>query len=320
MRKDEKKILKLSIFAFLCFEFVLFCLFAYMHYKKYHYLDNGDVIASINKVNIHSMDIEARLNSFFDGNRDLSLNDLDKDVFIAMMLEKYSDKIIVDLAKKKGMFNNNYYKFITKEYFERLVRDEYLEKYVFGKITEQDVEKRYEYLVSLIENKEERKISHILVDTEDEAKRIRNSILRFNNFEKMAKQRSKDKFSAINDGCLGYLMKEEITIKEFADVAFLLKIAELSKPIKTSEGWHIIKIDDIRNIKIKSFEESRDEIYEELKHKEFENFVNSIVDKKDIENIKIFVELKQKSESDDVANNNTDNINNLLEDEERDDK
>lgn len=292
MRKDEKRILKLSIITVLFVEIFLISIFSYIHYRKYHYINKGKVVATVNNINIYERDIEAGLGLFYEENI-TKIDDLNVDNFKEIVFELYIKDKILELAKNKKLFKNNYYKFISKEYISRLIAEEYLDKYVFGSIRESDIRKRYDELVKITNNKEERKISHILVDTEEEANRIRKNILRLNNFEVIAKKRSKDKISAVNNGCLGYLVKEEITIKEFADVAFLLKLGEISKPIRTKEGWHIIKVDDIRDIKVKSFEESRANIYEELKHKKFEDFLHNVISINGTENIEIFIDLKK---------------------------
>ncbi|MBR2140873.1 MAG: peptidylprolyl isomerase [Rickettsiales bacterium] len=298
MRKSEKNILTVSAVVVFIVECVIVYLMFYYHYRKYHYVDSGKVVAKINNTKIYELDIKTRLNSTFnDENSNInSIDNLDKETFNALMLEKYSNDKILKLAEKKGMLNNNYYRFVAKEYLDRLIVNNYLNKYVFGSITEDEIKNRYNELIAITENKEERKISHILVDTEEEAKRIRNTILKMNNFEKTARQRSKDIASAMNGGCLGYLLKEEITIKEFADIAFLLKVGELSKPIKTSEGWHIIKVDDVRNIKVKTYEEAKSDIYNELKHKKFKKFIDGIATEEDVENATIYIKLKEKQE------------------------
>lgn len=295
MRKDEKRILKISILIVAIVEILLICLFSYIHYRKYHYIPKDEKIANINGLNIYKVDIENRLQTLFSNEQNIELNKLDPELFKALILEKYYDEAILKLAKKQGITKNKYYKFISQEYFNRLVREEYLDKNIFNKITEEDIKHRYDELVSITKNKEERKISHILVETEEEARRVRNIVSRLNSFEKIAKQRSLDSASAINGGNLGYLIKEEITIKEFADIAFLLKEGEISRPVQTQEGWHIIKVDDIRKMSIKTYEESKSDIYEELKSKEFEKFINSILNKREIEKIKVFIDFENQN-------------------------
>ena len=302
MRKDEKRILKISIAIAVLVEVLLICLFSYIHYRKYHYIPKDEKIANVHGLNVYKIDIENRIQTLFDNKDNVNLSNIDPELFKALVLEKYYDEAILKLAKKQGITKNKYYKFISQEYFNRLVREEYLNKNIFSKITEADVKKRYEELVSITKDKEERKISHILVNTEEEARRIRNTVSRLNSFEKTAQKRSLDSASAVNGGSLGYLIKEEITIKEFADIAFLLKEGEVSRPIQTQEGWHIIKVDDIRKMNIKTYEESKNDIYEELKSKAFEKFINSILKQEEINKIKVFIDLKNQDEHNKTIN------------------
>ena len=83
---------------------------------------------------------------------------------------------------------------------------------------------------------------------------------RNDNFEYQAEKHSLDKASAFNGGSLGYLMKNEIELKDFANIAFILKKGEISKPLKTEHGWHIIKVEDIRKTELKSFNEVKDTV------------------------------------------------------------
>ena len=61
MRKDEKRILKISILVVAIVEILLICLFSYIHYRKYHYIPKNEKIANINGLNIYKVDIENRL-------------------------------------------------------------------------------------------------------------------------------------------------------------------------------------------------------------------------------------------------------------------
>lgn len=81
---------------------------------------------------------------------------------------------------------------------------------------------------------------HILVDTEEEAnaivKRLENGIT----FEYLAQKYSKCP-SAANGGDLGFFKRGQM-VKEFEQAAFNMKPGEISKPIKTEFGWHLIKV------------------------------------------------------------------------------
>jgi len=82
--------------------------------------------------------------------------------------------------------------------------------------------------------------SHILVSSEREASRILDDIRKGKEFSEMAKRYSSCP-SGKSGGDLGFFGKGQM-VKEFEDAAFSLKDGELSKPIKTQFGYHIIKV------------------------------------------------------------------------------
>mgnify|MGYP001027877704 CR=1 FL=1 len=285
MRKDEIKKLKIYITLSILTTISIICFFSYLHYKKYHYIDKGELVATINDFKIYKNDLQSRID-FLAGEmnrKNLKLEDLDPKVLKAILIEIYTNNMILKLAKEKKLFENNDFKFLAKEYHERLIKEAYIRKFVTDTVAENEIKEEYDRLVKIVENKEERKIRHILVSTEEEINRIRNTIIHKNNFEKMAELKSIDKPSAINGGNIGYVMKEEITIPEFADIAFLLKVGELSKPVQTKEGWHLIRVDDVRDIKMKSYKESRSNILDKLEKKRFSDFINSLLKNKNID-------------------------------------
>ena len=84
------------------------------------------------------------------------------------------------------------------------------------------------------------KCSHILVEKQSEAIEILDKIKNGEKFGKMARQFSTDSGSAKRDGSLGYFGRGKM-VKEFENVAFALQTGEVSEPIKTQYGYHIIK-------------------------------------------------------------------------------
>lgn len=107
---------------------------------------------------------------------------------------------------------------------------------------EQDIKDYYEA------NKEEFKLdqveaSHILVKTEQEAKQILADLKAGGDFATIAKEKSIDTGSAVNGGELGFFDRNTM-VTEFSDVAFALKPGEISDPVKSEFGYHIIKVTD----------------------------------------------------------------------------
>ena len=187
----------------------------------------------------------------------IKMEDIPEDIFKAIILESYVNNKIEKEAIKENYDKDPVILELLEMYKNNIIRDKYLEDKVYSKITEEKILEEYNKLVNEVKGKEERKIKHILVESEDEINRIRRNILRSGKFEKTAKEKSIDKASAENGGDLGYILKEEL-VPEFGDIAFMLKVGEISKPVKTQYGWHIIKVEDIRDAKLLNFEEVKE--------------------------------------------------------------
>lgn len=84
------------------------------------------------------------------------------------------------------------------------------------------------------------KCSHILVKKQGEALEILERIKKGEKFGKLAKELSIDSASAKRDGNLGYFTKG-MMVKQFEEAAFKLHVGQVSEPIKTEFGYHIIK-------------------------------------------------------------------------------
>ena len=84
------------------------------------------------------------------------------------------------------------------------------------------------------------KCSHILVKKQNEAITVLDRIKNGEKFGKIAKELSLDTGSAKRDGNLGYFSKGKM-VKEFESAAFNLQVGQISEPVKTQYGYHIIK-------------------------------------------------------------------------------
>lgn len=100
------------------------------------------------------------------------------------------------------------------------------------------------------------KASHILLETEDEAKKILERVKAGEDFNKLAREYSTDPSVAENGGDLGYFRYGDM-VEEFETAAFALKPGEISEVVKSQYGYHIIKVDDK---KIDKFEDVKDEL------------------------------------------------------------
>ena len=135
---------------------------------------------------------------------------------------------------------------MTEEYFKDNIKKElliqkYKDDYINNlKISNEDAKKYFE------ENKDsfiKIRASHILLKTEDEAKKVEERLKKGEKFNDLAYELSIDKVSAAKGGDLGYFTKGQM-VEEFDNAAFALKVGEVSGIVKTDYGFHIIKVDD----------------------------------------------------------------------------
>ncbi len=132
-------------------------------------------------------------------------------------------------------------------------------------LTPDATKKVYEEAVKQVKNEEEVHARHILVPTEDEAKAILAQLKGGADFATLAKEKSKDP-GAAEGGDLGYFTKEQM-VPEFSEVAFKLGKGQLSDPVKTQFGWHIIKVEDKRTRPTPTFEQVKPQIENYVAHR-----------------------------------------------------
>src|SRR5262249_21671621 len=125
--------------------------------------------------------------------------------------------------------------------------------------TPEAMKKVYEEAVAKSGTEQEVRARHILVPTEEEAKAVLAEIKKGTDFAELAKQKSKDPGAAAEGGDLGYFGKDQM-VPEFAAVAFKLNKGEVSDPVKTQFGWHIIKVEDKRTKPVPDFDKGKEQI------------------------------------------------------------
>jgi peptidyl-prolyl cis-trans isomerase C len=86
-----------------------------------------------------------------------------------------------------------------------------------------------------------------------------DELKRGTDFAELARQKSKDPGAAAEGGDLGYFTKDQM-VPEFSEVAFKLNKGELSDPIKTQFGWHIIRVEDKRSKRPPDFADVKDQV------------------------------------------------------------
>jgi peptidyl-prolyl cis-trans isomerase C len=150
--------------------------------------------------------------------------------------------LLAQLAVKEGIADTDEYKRRLALYQAKALRDAYLFQKIRPQVTEEEIKAAYDEEAAKLAQTERVRARHILVGSEKEAKDILARIEKGEKFEDLAKQYSLDG-SKDYGGDLGYFTAPEM-VPEFSKAAFELKVGELSPPVKTDFGWHIIRLDD----------------------------------------------------------------------------
>jgi peptidyl-prolyl cis-trans isomerase C len=219
------------------------------------------VVARVNGVDIRQSDL-AFAEEEIGGNmptippeqkRDYLVNYLVDVIVLSQAAEKQKLADRADV-KRRLAFDHN-----------RLLMEALLQDAGKASLSDDAERKVYEEAVKQVKNEEEVHARHILVPTEDEAKAILAQLKGGADFATLAKEKSKDP-GAAEGGDLGYFTKEQM-VPEFAEVAFKLGKGQLSDPVKTQFGWHVIKVEDKRIRPTPTFEQVKPQIENYVAHR-----------------------------------------------------
>lgn len=150
-------------------------------------------------------------------------------------------------------------------------------------VTDAAMRKVYDEATKQMSAEQEVHARHILVESEDDAKKILADLKNGGDFAAIAKEKSKDP-GAAEGGDLGYFTKDQM-VPEFSETAFKLEKGQLSDPVKTQFGWHIIKVEDKRSKPVPEFEKVKDQIETYVSRKAQAEMITKLRDTAKIERL-----------------------------------
>ena len=222
---------------------------------------DNPVLAKVNGVEIRQSDV-----ALAEEELGPSLAQMDpaskKDNVLAFLIDL---KIVAKAAEDKKVENSEDFKKRLAFTRSRLLMDSLLATEGKAATTEEAMKKVYEDASKQITSEVEVRARHILVETEDEAKAVLADLKKGADFAAVAKEKSKDP-AAAEGGDLGYFTKDQM-VPEFSAVAFKLGKGELSDPVKTQFGWHIIKVEDKRAKPTPTFDQVKAQVDNYITHR-----------------------------------------------------
>ena len=210
--------------------------------------------------------------------------------------------MVTQAAEKKKLADNPEFKRRLAFLRNKLLMGFELQDEAKAALTEEALKQTYNDAVKSMGGQEEVRARHILVEKEDEAKAIAEQLKGGADFATLAKEKSKDPGGA-DGGDLGYFTKDQM-VPEFADVAFKMYPGQLSNPVKSQFGWHIIKVEDKRTKQPPEFEKVKDQIEAYVARKAQSEFVAKLRQTAKIERLDKPAEPKQDCRAEDRTDRN----------------
>src|SRR5690606_4083001 len=160
---------------------------------------------------------------------------------------------------------------------ERALRRAYFAQEIAGAVTEEAVRADYDAFTAQFTPQDEIRASHILVESEEEANAIKAELDGGADFAAIAKEKSIDPGSGANGGDLGFFGKG-MMVPSFEEAAFALtEPGEVSAPIQSQFGWHIIKLGEKRQSQPPTFEQVAPQIQQQVLMRSFNEKVEDLM-------------------------------------------
>lgn len=193
-----------------------------------------------------------------------------REVIISKLI---SNELIYQEALKSGIDKKADFQ-IREELAKReLLVNAYLQDYVkTNPIAESEVKTAYEKFKRELGDKEY-KASHILLGSETEAEQVISQLNKGADFAKLASEKSRDPSAKENNGDLGWFSLGSM-VKPFSEAVSKLNKGSLSKePVQTQFGWHVIKLEDVRDVKPPTYDKVKDSLQKQLAKRQVEKML-----------------------------------------------
>lgn len=194
------------------------------------------------------------------------------------LVERWVEISLLSLAAKEAKLDQDPgVRAKIQEVTKQILAQAYLEKLLSGvdKVSEEELRSYYEKNKEKFQEPAAIRARHILIEVPQnatpeqerealkKAEELRARLLKGEDFAKLARKYSADPGTKERGGDLGFFTKGQM-VKEFEEVAFSLKPGEISRPVRTAFGYHLIKVEEVRAGKQKSFEEVKEKVRQEV--------------------------------------------------------
>jgi len=211
----------------------------------------------------------------------ISYKDLDENSKKMIVREIAAQRAMLKEASSKGVKEDTELKRKLFELKNKLIIDGVIAKTVAPEITQEKMLARYDEIEKAIKGKQQIKVSHILLSSEEDTQNAVDR-LKKDPFAKVAKDFSQDGSTKDKGGDLGYILAGTMD-PDFEKAALSLKVGEVSAPVKTKFGWHVIKLEEKKLATVAPFEALKPHIAQDLYNETLKKHADSLLEKTKIE-------------------------------------
>ncbi len=202
--------------------------------------------------------------------------------------------LLADAARDAGLDQSDEYKRLSRYYELRALRDVFFQEEIRANVTDEAAQQLYDERIASAAPEPEVRARHILVASEDEAKAIIEQLEGGADFAELAQQQSTGP-SGPSGGDLGFFTKEQM-VAPFAEAAFSLDVGEVSGPVQTQFGWHVIKVEEKRDREPPQFADVKEQLKSSLIRQQLQQ---RMADLRDAANVEVLDESLRQDEQED---------------------
>ncbi len=237
------------------------------------------IVASVNNEKIYKSGIDIIVADLKKSGT--SVDNKTRETLIQRLIEQ---KLVAQSAVKHGYDKRDDVKKQIQVMTEMVLQDRYFSDFLAQKITPQVIKAEFDKKMIDFKPNFEYKAAHILVDSPEKAQNIKQQLNHANNntrvFADLAKKYSSDA-NAQSGGDLGYF-SPEMMVQSFSDAVAKLSVGNISEPVKTDFGWHIIQLTDKRSIPKPTLEQLTPQIKAQLSRQFMQQHIAELKKKSDI--------------------------------------
>jgi peptidyl-prolyl cis-trans isomerase C len=234
------------------------------------------IMLEVNGEGIKASDVDAHWQRLFPGSKAPALETMPGGIRHNILRAIASERLLLRAAEDADIHKSTSFQQRLQHNRNQLLISEFLAARSADATSERALSRAYLRYVQERKEQTEYRVSHILLESKEEADAIHNRLQQGESFIPLAREYSRDPGSAAQGGDLGYVTPEQL-VAPFATAMQALEPGAISAPFETPFGWHIMRLAETRDAAIEPLNAVRDELKNALERKANEAYINQLM-------------------------------------------